>query len=386
MQEVTVKSWGSRLKESLAGILFGFILIGLSVYLIFWNESHSLHMAQSLSEASKELINISPSPINNNNNLHVIYVSGLATTKDKLQDNLLNINLIAISLIRKVEMYQWQQEEQTRTEKQLGGSERTVKTYTYKKVWSEGLINSSQFKETTYQNPTSMPAQSMHQMASHVTLGDFNLPPSVIEKITVDTPVDLSAVDLNKLKTQFNKPVQLMNNQLFIGQTMQDPQIGDLKISISAVLPQDISVIAQQVNNTLQPYRAKAGESILLVSSGQVSSESMIREAQDENHMTMWAIRLVTLIMMIVGFALLMRPLVILADVLPFAGTIVEFGTGLIAAIVGFCLWAIFLALAWFTTRPLFAVGLLIIIALVIYLLWKAKKQKVSNNNPINKV
>ncbi|MGQ3889326.1 TMEM43 family protein [Legionella sp. CNM-1927-20] len=386
MQEVTVKTWGSRLKESLAGILFGFILIIFSIYLIFWNENHSLHMTRSLSEACKVLISVSPSPVDNRNNLRVIYVSGLATTNNKLQDPLLNINLVAIALIRKVEMYQWQQEEKTSTEKQIGGSERTIKSYIYKKVWSENLIDSSQFKEGNYQNPISMPAHSARQVASRVTLGDFTLSPALVEKITSTAPVDLSQIDLDKLKTHFNKPVQLINNELYLGQDIQNPQIGDLRISLSAVLPQEVSIIAQQVGTTLQAYQAKAGEAVLLLSPGQISAQSMIREAQEENRMTMWSIRLVTLIMVIMGFALLMRPLAILADVIPFIGTLVSFGTGLIAIVMGICLWAIFLAIAWFATRPFFAVGLLIMVVLVIYLLWKSRAANDDNDKPIPKV
>ncbi|STX50111.1 Protein of uncharacterised function (DUF1625) [Legionella busanensis] len=381
MQEVTVKSWGSRLKDSLAGILLGFILIGIAIYLIFWNENHSLIMARSLSEACKVLISVPPSPIDSKNNLRVIHVSGLATTNNALQDPLLNTNLVAIALIRKVEMYQWQQEEKTRTEKQLGGSERTIKSYIYNKIWSENLINSSQFKESNYQNPGNMPVHSARQVASHVTLGDFTLPPDLIEKITATTPVDLSQVDLDKLKKQFNKPVQLINNELYLGQDMQNPQIGDLRISLLAVLPQEVSIIAQQIGTTLQAYHAKAGEDVLLLSRGQVSHAGMIREAQDENRMTMWSIRFVTLVMVVIGFALLMRPLVVLADVIPFVGTLIGFGTGLIALVLGICLWTIFLAIAWFATRPFFALGLLIIVMLVIYLLWKSRANKINDND-----
>ncbi|STX27645.1 Protein of uncharacterised function (DUF1625) [Legionella beliardensis] len=380
MQEVTVKSWGSRLKDAFAGILFGFVLIGVAIYLIFWNERHGFNMAQSLAEVKKTLISVPASPIDNKNNLRVVYLTGLATTTEQLKDSLLDIQLTAIALIRTVEMYQWQEEEKTRTEKQLGGSERTVKTYTYKKIWSENLINSSQFKETTYQNPTTMPAKSQHQMSSHVTLGDFTLPPSLIEKITLTTPVDLSKINVDKLGAQFNKPVKLTNDELYIGQNSQTPQVGDLKISVAAVLPQQVSIIAQQTGTTLQPYQAAAGEEVLLLSPGQESTDSMIKKAQDENRMITWVLRFVTLLMMISGFALLMRPLSVLADVLPFLGTLVGFGTGLIAAVIGFCLWTIFLAIAWFATRPLFALGLLVIVALVIYLFWKSRPEKVDNN------
>ncbi|MDP1603505.1 MAG: TMEM43 family protein [Legionella sp.] len=377
VEEVTTQSWGSRLKDAFVGILIGILLVAAAVYIVFWNENHGLHTAQSLTEVEKQLLAVSPSPIDSKNNLRVLYLNGLATTQDKLKDTVLNIEMKAIALIRTVEMYQWQEDTQTKTEKQMGGSEKTLKTYSYKKVWSEHLIDSSTFKEpSTHQNPTTMPVQSQREVAAHVTLGDFLLPASLVEQIIITTPVDLYALKLKPIEDKFKKPAHLLHNQLYLGQDAQNSQVGDLRINASAVLPQTISIIAQQTGNTLQAYNAHAGAPVLLLASGKQSSEEMIRSAEDENRMITWLLRLMTLIMIIIGFALLMRPLVVFADVLPIAGTIVGFGTGLIAFILGLGLWTIFTALAWFTTRPFLSIGLLLIVVIVGYFLLKLRRRK----------
>ena len=352
------------------------LIIG-AIILVFWNEGHSLHTAQSLEQAKKILISIPNSPINNQNNLKVVYLSGLATTKDQLSDSLLGITVNAINLTRKAAMYQWKEQTETKTEKQIGGSEKKITTYSYEKTWSEQLINSSNFKNPDgHQNPTSMPIQSQVLYAKTVTLGDFLLPETLIKQVNVSQSVDLASVNKESLKTQFNKPVNWTNNELYLGQDSQNPQLGDLRVTVTAAYPQDVSIIAQQTGNTLQPYLAPAGESVMLLSTGQHSSDQMIAEALSQNSLLAWILRLVSLAMLIGGFSLIMKPLVVLADVLPFLGSIVSFGTGFIAFLCGLSVWIIVTAIAWFTVRPFVSIGLLVILVLGGYALIKIRGNK----------
>jgi hypothetical protein len=72
-EEITSNSWGNRIKDAFIGILIGLALIVGSVVLIFWNESHSLHMAQSLAQTQKELVTVPTTSISSQNNLKVIF-------------------------------------------------------------------------------------------------------------------------------------------------------------------------------------------------------------------------------------------------------------------------------------------------------------------------
>lgn len=376
-EEITTRSWGSRLKDAFIGILIGLCLIIGAVVLIFWNERHSLHTAESLEQAQKVVISVPDIPVNNENNLKVIYLNGMATTEDKLTDSQLGITVTAINLNRKVEMYQWQEKTETKTESQLGGSEKQTKTYTYDKIWSSSLIDSSNFKNPEgHKNPATMPIQSQLHYAKTVTVGDFTLPDTLITKINESQAVDLSQVNKESLQTEFNKPVNVINNELYLGKDSQNPQTGDLRISLSAVYPQEVSIIAQQTGSTLQPYLAPAGETVMLLSAGRVSPDLMISQAQSENKMMAWILRLVSFIMLIGGFSLILNPLVVLADVIPFLGTIVNFGTGFIAFLCGLCVWIIATAIAWFVTRPLLSIGLIAIAVIAGYLLIKMRARK----------
>ncbi|MFN7097170.1 MAG: TMEM43 family protein [Gammaproteobacteria bacterium] len=366
VQVVTTKSWGSRIVGAFAGILFGIALIIGSFVLVFWNEGHGLHTAQSLEQADKVLVSVPNAPVNPANDMKVVYFSGQATTKDQLSDPLFHVSVNAINLQRHVEMYQWQENSSTQTQDQTGGGQTQTTTYTYQQVWSDHVIDSSNFKEPDgHQNPTSMPISSQIQYAQTVTVGGYNLPSDLIQQITGSTPIDLSNTNLELLKTKLNKPIQHNGDGLYVGTNPDVPAIGDLKMSLTEVLPQVVSIIAQQNNNTVQAYAAPAGETVMLLEMGQQSPDAMIQHALSQNQMLTWILRGVALLLMIIGLALLMQPMVVLADFFPFFGSIVGVGTGLIAFAGGLMLWSMATAIAWFTIRPLWAIGLIVIAVLI---------------------
>jgi hypothetical protein len=349
------------------------VLIVVSFILIFWNEGNGLHTAQSLEQTAAAVIEVANKPIEADNNLRVVYLSGVATTNAILKDTPFAISANAIQLHRHVEMYQWQENVDTKTEKNIGGSTDTTKTYSYEKIWSDKPIDSSEFKEAdTHKNPVSIKIKNQIQFATDVKVGDFKLPKDMIKKMDEHTPIDLSKTDLSALKKLYKKEVQHDGENLYFGQNPNTPEIGDMVVSISKILPGTVSIIAQQSGDTLQPYLAPAGEKISLLSMGQVSSAAMIHDAQKENMLLTWVFRLLALLMMMFGIGFLMNPLSVLADVIPFLGSLVSLGTGLLAFVGGLALWLIATACAWLTVRPMLAtcliVGAVVMVLFIIYL------------------
>ncbi len=380
MREVSHDSWGSRIGKALLGVLVGIALVIGSLVAIFWNESHSLNTAKSLQQAQKITIAIPASPIDPKNNLRVVYLSALANTDDILEDKIFGVSEKALRLNREVEMYQWQENVETTTEKNVGGSEDTVKTYSYDKVWSKNPIDSSKFKEKAeHQNPAVIPVKAKVVYANKVTLGDFILPKAMLEKISGEHYVDLSKADLATLNTKYKKTVTQSGDGLYFGNDENNPSIGDMRVTVSSIFPETISIVAQQINNTFQAYRAPAGEDVSLIEMGQLSSDQLYQNAADANKQMTWVIRFVTLFLIFLGFVLILNPLSVLADVIPFIGSMVSFGTGLIALIGGLTLWSIATAIAWFSARPIIAASLLVgcfVICLLLYLRGKSKKAR----------
>lgn len=375
-QEVTTNSWGSRIVGAFWGVLIGIALIVGSLFLIFWNEGNGLHTAQSLHQAQEVLVHVPIAPIDAANNLRVVHFSGLAEPHAQLHDSLLGIDVKAIKLARQVEMYQWKEETDTQTESQVGGSEKQVKTYSYKQVWSDSFIDSSEFHEQTgHQNPSRMSINSKEEVASLVTVGDYHLSKDLIAQVDGYVPLDISQVNIDALHKKLNRPVLLDGNNFYVGTDPELPKIGDMRLSLTQIVPQVVSVIAQQNGHALQAFNAPAGREVSLLAMGEVSSGQMILDAESANKILTWILRVVSLAMGIFGFIFVLRPLSVLADVIPFLGSIVGLGTGLIGFVCGVGLWATVTAIAWFTVRPLWSIALIAIVVAVFYALYHRKKQ-----------
>ena len=82
--------------------------------------------------------------------------------------------------------------------------------------------------------------------------------------------------------------------------------------------------------------------------------------AQGENVTMTWILRLGGFLLMAVGIYLVFKPLVVLADVLPFFGNLLSMGIGLFAGGIALVLSLLTIAIAWVFYRPLVGVGLLV--------------------------
>jgi hypothetical protein len=98
----------------------------------------------------------------------------------------------------------------------------------------------------------------------------------------------------------------------------------------------------------------------------------MIQKAQAENSMLTWILRLVGFVVMMAGLAMILKPLSVVADVVPILGSIVGAGLGFIAFLISAVLSLTTIAIAWIVYRPLLA-GLLIVAAVALVVVIKGK-------------
>ncbi|QTR48911.1 TMEM43 family protein [Candidatus Thiothrix anitrata] len=246
---------------------------------------------------------------------------------------------------------------QRNPEKAWGGEE-TKTTYTYAKTWSASAIDSGNFRvPEEHQNPATMPYESSTQVADAVSLEKFSLPSSLTERIEKTQPLFIQATDIKN--TQLPQGVQLHEGGFYSGTNPATPQIGDQRITFEVVKPMEVSVIAKQVQNTLEPYTTSNGGTIELLEIGTHSADAMITHAQEDNAMMTWVLRLVGFILLVIGINMVFKVLSVIADVLPLVGDIVGAGTGIIAFLIAMIFALITIAVAWIFYRPLLAAVLL---------------------------
>lgn len=377
--EVTTKSWGSRLSESIKGVLVGLVLFIAAFPVLFMNEGCAVKTARDLASLGKESISVEAAKVDPANNGKPVHMTGEAKTAETLTDEALNYSANAIHLSRSVEMYQWIEKKSSKTEKKVGGKEETVTTYSYEKGWSSTAIDSSTFKKPNgHQNPGALPYEAKKLSAKEVTLGAFKLIPAQISQISASEKVNFNAEIMAKLPPEMRRKAKASGEWLFLGQNPGSPQVGDARMGLEVTKsPQTISIIAKQYNDTFQAYGGKEGTSQLLLTMGAVDKDGMIQSAQSANVKKTWLIRLGGLVLMYLGLTMIFKPLVTVADVLPFLGSLLSMGIGLFAGIISFTLTLITIAIAWIFYRPVLAIILLVIAAgLITFGIMRAKKKK----------
>jgi len=371
----THQSWFSRLGNSLKGILFGFILFLGAFPLLFWNEGRSVETYKTLQEGGKQVVSLTSNQVSPENEGRLIHLSGSSETSEILADPDFNISSNAIKLMRQVEMYQWLESSQSETKKEVGGGTTTTTTYNYRMGWSQQLVSSSNFAQPQgHDNPHQMPYRSKQWVANQVKLGEFNLSRSLIHQISNSAPLQIKNIP----QSAEGKPAHPIAYGFYLGINPNQPKIGDMRVTYSDVPTGNISIIAKQVKNALQAYQAKAGGSIEILKIGVISAQEMIQQAQAENTMLTWILRVVGLFVMFFGLRMIFSIISVTADVLPILGNIAEFGIGIVAFLIAAIFSLLTIAIAWIFYRPLIGLGL--IAAAVGVMFWVKKGIKKAPN------
>jgi hypothetical protein len=166
---------------------------------------------------------------------------------------------------------------------------------------------------------------------------------------------------LDALPGALKRKARLQGAGLYVGGDPSSPAVGDVRISFSKVPPADVSVIAQQVGASLGPYQTKAGDRLEMLEAGVVTADVMFKGAEQANTVLTWVLRLVGFLVMLFGLLMLLRPIRVVADVVPFLGTLVGMGLGLVAFAVAAPLTLLTIAVAWIAQRPVLGIGLILI-------------------------
>ncbi len=358
--ETSSQSWFGRIIASIKGIAFGGLLIAGAVFLLSWNENRAVKTARSLKEGSGAVIDVASDAVNAANDKKLVHVTGEATAKNPLSDPLFAVSDMALRIKRKVEMYQWKEAKHSETKKKLGGGTDTETTYSYDKKWEGDLIHSSSFKKPEgHTNPDSVIAKSDTLYAQDATLGAFKLPLSLLAKMQGEVALSLGDAQLTALPASMKDKAKLSGGTLYFGKDSAAPEIGDQRVTFTTLKPGTFSVIAQQTRDTFEPYLAKAGGEIERVECGTVSATLMFFHAETENKNLTWLLRLAGFVLMTIGISLMINPIVVFADVIPFLGSVLGAGVFIAAVMLAFIGSLLTIAVAWFAVRPVLSLILI---------------------------
>ena len=374
--ETNTTSYFSRLSNSFKWIFVWLLLIVWSVWLLWWNEWRTIDVSTWLNEAEEKAIEWKLDIVDPNLDNKIVFNAWEIDVKKPLKDNTFWFTWNFVKIYRIVEKYQWKENVSTRTEENLWWSKTTTKTYTYKKVWSDKDISSDKFKEWWHINSKSWKYNSRTFLSTDVYLWKLRLSEPFVQMIDKKNIFNLSERNLKiAQETTKNNDLKLYNNYFFHWKwTPENPEIWDLRIHFEVVKPTIVSVIWLQKWNTIYPYTTKRDTEVALLEYWMKTKEQMFKNAQDNNKLVAWILRFIGLLLMYLWFKMIFDFIVVVAKVVPFIWTIVDFWTWIVSLILTLIIgWGVII-IAWFYVRPLLSISLIVLISIIVrFLVYKNK-------------
>jgi hypothetical protein len=345
-------------------------LLTLAIVLQFWNEGRTLKRDAALAEGRADVVAVSADGPLAANDGSLVHVSGIAAAGSALTDNAFGVSAPVLGLRRRVEMFQWREKKQRKEEKLGGGSTREVVTYRYETAWLDDAIDSSDFREPeAHANPGALPFSSESHRAEQIRIGGFLLSSSAASEIGGWRQLPADQVQLPpNLAASF----RATDKWLTTSSDPSSPQVGDVRVRFDVIPEGPVSIVARQQDGVLTEHATSGGAALLLVDAGEHSANAMFDAAASSNSGFAWMLRLGGFVLGWIGFGLLLKPLVVLSDVMPVLGRLAGIGVGIVSGLLSAAMSIFAISLGWIWYRPWVLV--LVVLAIVALVFWLMRR------------
>ncbi|MSU75107.1 MAG: hypothetical protein EXS55_01135 [Candidatus Magasanikbacteria bacterium] len=326
---------GSRLMNSIKGVLVGLLLFVVSFGVLYWNEGRAGRAAKLVKQAMQAPV-VDATNVDQSAQGKLVAARGAIKTTETLSDSVTvpgTSELVQVKagnylkLSRQAEMFAWKETSKTETQKNTGGSETQNITYSYTKEWVAEPANSAEFKiPEGHENPA-MGVPSNDTTVTVATLGNLTL-----DMTSLGLPGS-DALVLTSSSVAYPTPLLAQagtSEFVFLGKgTLASPQVGDVRVHYGYV-PANIQVttFGKLDGTNLSSFVDQKNGSLYRAFKG--TKDEAIATMKSENSTMTWILRLVGFIMMWVGLSMFFGPISTFLDILPIAGSI---SRGLIGAV-----------------------------------------------------
>ena len=348
-----------------AGVLVGLLMVIIGTVLLWWNEGNNVRNIKTTDEIEKTVVEITPNENPAEYEGKLVAVGGKFTVEDvSLSDTTFGVEKHTAALSRVVEIYQWEEESH---------SDDDGTTYTYNKVWHEGLIDSSDYHHSGHDNPTSVAYESGSEYAENIALGKFHLSSSQIKQM--DAEKTIAASEVKKVPEKYS----VVGNYVTNSEDLDNPQIGEVRISWKYNDWKEVSVISQVSGTTFVSWTSAVGKKVNWVTEGTKTSAEMIEDMRTQDKIMKWLLRLVGFMLIFIGYMSFTSPLTKLVGYIPILGNVVNFMFGAMIFLLSLVQSLLVIIIAWFRFRPLLSIALLGIVAVCAVLFFMLKKKQAAN-------
>lgn len=266
--------------------IIGVLLILSSVLLIGYSEYKVIKVLMNRDYLNNEINEVKSTIVDKNNNDKLIFMNGYLILNKDLEDKEFNVSVRTSKLERIVEIYQYKE------------TKEDDETYSYETDWYSELIDSSEFKNDGFDNPSSMKYENKTYY-NDTYLGAFKLDDKEIDELGLYSRyLDLDSEFASK--NGFN----ISNEYYTTSKDIDFPEVGDIRISFRYNSSSSVSVIAKQDNDTLSEYKVN-DLLIKKIYNGKLNKEEVIKDIYPLNLVLNILVIVVSIILSIIGFKIL---------------------------------------------------------------------------------
>ncbi len=324
----------SRTATTILSVLFGAALLAGGWILGSWGQGKASIHIKLIKFASDNAITTSASTIDPANDDRLVFLTGQLSTANGVFDEEIGFQQTAIRLSRRVEMFQWEQ-----TTRRVNSRHR----YEYRKVWSDEIIDSRDFRRKSgHENPATLPFNSASFEANDIKLGAYDISATLIEDSIKEERVAFTEAMFAELPDETRSQYRVKSPYLTTARG-DHPEIGDIRVSYRIVAAAEISVFAQQNESALTSFPTQHGP-LVWVEQGVHDMQELLDGAETMNSQLGQILAGISVIIMIIGAAFLMRPIGLFERTTAYIRKAFGFG---IVAIIGLALLSVAALFFW---------------------------------------
>lgn len=264
--------------------IVGVLLIISSMILISYSEYKVIKVLMNRNSLNNKTVEVKSTIVDKNNNDKLVFMTGNLIINKDLKDDEFNVSVRTSKLERIVEVYQYNE-----------SNEGDIGAYSYEMNWYTELIDSSKFVNEGFDNPKSMKYESK-SFYNDTNLGAFKLSNKEIDNLGVKSRY----LDLDSEFAKENG-FNIDGEYYTTSKDIDNPEIGDIRISFKYNSSSFVSIIAKQKDNSFEDYKL---DDLLInkIYNEKLSKEEAVKEIYPLKIVLNIIIVVIALILSIVGF------------------------------------------------------------------------------------
>ncbi|XP_073943461.1 transmembrane protein 43 homolog [Choristoneura fumiferana] len=266
----------NQFKQTWLTTILSLILFAGVTYFLLWAESHTIQSNLMLEELVSSAVSIDVHTGDEAARYEgrVVHIVGPLRILEPISEPDYNIQVQAVKLRKRVQMYQWI-EETTEQENFLSEpAEESQKTYWYHKDWRDYVVDSNLFYiRPGHHNPTSMPLFSETHIAENVKIGWLFLGVDVKRKVN-------DYYEIWSDSRPERSDIKLHSGFYYHGESALQHEVGDLRIHFSYAGREDdiytaVGIIEDGVLQSYSPGNFPGADPISLLRKGSFSLQQL---------------------------------------------------------------------------------------------------------------